>query len=358
MMNLSVMETQLSGEYREVFKRAQMYATLKNMENQFFDDKMLELFDLLLTAQNEGKPASRLIGSDVSRFCKDYFSDYTIAERLRFLPVTLYRISWFVFVLELIEFFACEIPMRDFFAAKADMSGYGVGALVAIAAYIVADVILLPIFRRSKKVNMGVWYGVLLGVIALLLAVSFPLGDRLTLMLPVWPFLLGSALYIIAYIVARAIWRYRNFGTIRNARKQLEQDSYYKNLEDRDLEKILLEAWKKRFARLQKQGKVTEESYLEELTKNENLEGKIFRYVTPLIYIAICIFSIVQVARDSGLADSIFFAVFISVITFFIYRWLYRIEAKNAALRRKHLDNCRAQGKTMPDYIEESLVKF
>lgn len=358
-MDLNVLETQLHGEYREVFESAHVYATLKNIENAFSHDKMLELYDLLLTAQNDKKPVSKLIGSDVNRFCKDYFSDYTLAERLRFMPVSLYRVSWFVLVLELIELFAAEVPMRDFFSFKADMSGYGAGALVAALAYLITDAVLIPVYNRNRKVKPGVWYGIVLAVMIALIAASVALSGKLTLMLPVWPFLLGSGLYLIVYIIVRAIWRYKNYGTVINTRKQLEKDSYYRNLEDRDLEKILLQTWQKQFLRRQKKGKSTEEGYLSELKKNEAVEEKLLRYVGPLIYVALCVCAVVQVASEgSGFWDTLAFAALISAVAFFIYRWLYKIEAKNAALRKKHIARCEQQGKTMPEYIEETLENF
>ena len=358
-MDITVLETQLKDEYRDVFESAHVYATLKNIENAFSHEKMLELFDLLITAQSEQKPVNKLVGSDVNKFCKDFFSDYTIVERLRFLPVSLYRVSWFVFILELIELFAMDNPLRDFFTIKADMSGYGAGALVAALAYLITDVVLIPVFNRNKKIKPGVWYGIVIVVMIALIAASVSLSGKLTLMLPVWPFLLGSGLYIIAYIVVRAVWRYMNYGTIRNSRKILEKDSYYRNLEDRDLEKILLEGWQKQYGRRLKKGKTTAESYLDDLKKNEALNDKMFRYVTPLIYAALCVFAVIQVASDgSGFWDTIFFAVLISAVAFFIYRWIYKIEAKNAALRKKHIINCEQQGKTMPEYIEETLESF
>ncbi len=358
-MDINVLGTQLKGEYREVFESAQVYATLKNIENAFSQDKMLELYDLLITAQNDGKPVNKLVGSDVNKFCKDYFSDYTIVERLRFMPVSLYRVSWFVFIIELIELFAADNPLKDFFTVKADMSGYGAGMLVAALAYLITDAVIIPVYNRNKKIKPWVWYGAVLVLIAAFIIASVNLSSRLTLMLPVWPFLLASALYIMAYIIVRAIWRYRNYGSILNTRKQLEQDSYYRNLEDRDIEKIVLEAWQKQFARRQKKGRSTAEGYLDELKKNEALEEKMLKYFTPIIYVALCVFAVVQVASEgSGVLDTLFFAALISAVAFLVYRWIYKIEAKNAALRKKHIARCEQQGLTMPEYLEETLEKF
>jgi len=267
-------------------------------------------------------------------------------------------VMWFVFVIELIELFAADETLSNFFSVKADMSGYGAGILVAAAAYLFTDTVLFPIYTRNRKIKPGVWYGIILAVMAGLIAVSGVLTDKLTLMLPVWPFLLGSGLYIIAYIIIRAVWRYKNFGTVRNSRKLLEQDSYYRNLEDRDLEKSLLTAWQRRFVRRQKKGKSTAEGYRDELKKNEAIDEKQLKIWTPLIYTLLGTGAVAGVATDSGVADTVMFAVLISVILFVVYRWIYKIEAKNAALRKKHIARCEQQGKTMPEYLKETLESF
>ena len=108
--------------------------------------------------------------------------------------------------------------------------------------------------------------------------------------------------------------------------------------------------------RRQKKGKTTAEGYLAELKKNEALDEKLLKYGTPLVYVALCVFAVIQVASEgSGFWDTLLFAALISAVTFFVYRWIYKIEAKNAALRRKHIRNCEQQGKTMPEYLEETL---
>jgi len=356
------METQLKGEYREVFAKAQAYTAIKNIEDAFAQDKLLELFDLLLTAQDEGKPVSRLVGNDANVFCKNYFSDYTIVERLRFLPVSIYRVAWFVFIIEMLGWLASDHPIRDFFTLKSDITGYGFGLLVACVTYIITDTVLAHFFSKKNNIKPGVWYFLIFAVMALILGLSFTLSDKITMMLPVmlpvYPFLLGSGLYIVVYIIVRAIWRCKNYGSVLNTGKQIRNDSYYRNLEDRDLEKIVLEAWQKRYHRLVKKGKTTEEDYLERLKKDEANEKIWLDYILPAIYVVLCVGATVGVAVDSGFWDTLLFAVLIIAVEYGVYRWMTGIERKNAALRTKHLDRCERRGITMPVYIEEALNDF
>lgn len=358
-MDYTIMETQLTGRYREVFAKAVLYATMKNVPLDVADEKISELYDLLLTAQSESKPVEKLIGRDTNLFCRDFFGDCTIGDRLKTVPASLYRIAWFMLVIELISLFAAEDPIGEFFTLKADYSGYGVGFVVAALMYIVTEAVLAPIFVRSKKSKgTGGWYWLIIGMFVLFVAGGAALFGDVSLMLPVWPVILGSAGYILLYVIVRAVWRYKNFGSVFNSRKQLEQDSYYRNLENRDLEKILLEGWQKRYERLVKKSKVTAETYLEKLQKEERLNKKMMRVVLPLCIAAICVFCIFDVALESTWHDTLFFALFIGAVEFFICRWMIRNEKKNSALRTKHLDECERQNKTLPDYIEETLKGF
>lgn len=357
-MDYTALETQLSGEYREVFEKAQLYVTLKNVSTAYADDKMSELFDLLLTAQSDGKPVRKLVGSDTSRFCKDFFSDYTIAERLRFLPVSIYRVAWLVFIIELIELFAADDPLKSFFTLKSDMSSYGMGILVGIISYIIFDTILLPLSLKSKGGKTGPWYFAAVGIFAALMIGSFFMLDKVELVLPVYPFLLGSGIYIIAYIILRAVWRYKNYGTILNSRKEIEQDSYYAGLENRDMEKIIYEGWKSRYQRLQKKGKITEEAYFEKQSKEARIEKAIYKYGMTVLCVIVYVTSVVEVAADSTWLDTLCYAAILAAIEYFIFRWIIRTALKGIAHREKVLNACERSGMTLPAYIDMKLSEF
>ncbi len=358
-MDYNVMETQLKGEYREVFSKAVLYASLKNISAQAAEEKLCDLYDLLLTAQSEEKPARKLVGKDINGFCREYFADFTIADRLSTIPASLYRVAWFVLVLETIALLAGGTGEAGFFAAKADYSGVGVGIAAAALMYIVSEVVLAPLFARGKSgKGVGGWYWLLAIMFAAFIGVGMKLTEGLSLMLPMWPFVLGSAGYILLYTIARAVYRYKTYGTLRDERRLMEQDSYYKNLQDRDLEKILLTGWQKRFQRLEKRGKTTRETYLDKLLKEEELGRKIIILALPIGLAVVTLVDVVERAMESSLQDALAFALFMAVTEFFICRWIIRGEKKQSALRMKHLNACRERSVTLPDYIEETLKGY
>ena len=81
-MNLETMKSQFSGDYRTAFDGAYKYGLTQSFPVAYFDEKMAELYDLLLTAQTNGKPAEKIVGTEIEAFCKDYFSDFEPENRL------------------------------------------------------------------------------------------------------------------------------------------------------------------------------------------------------------------------------------------------------------------------------------
>ena len=45
---------------------------------------MAGFYDLLLTAQTQKTPVKRVSGKDTEQFVREFFSDYTLKDRLRF----------------------------------------------------------------------------------------------------------------------------------------------------------------------------------------------------------------------------------------------------------------------------------
>ena len=81
-MEFELMKEQLNGEYRKVFEAAWIYGIMKNVSNEMLIDRLTELYDILLTAQTEGRDVRRIAGSSTERFCKDLYGDYTPFDRL------------------------------------------------------------------------------------------------------------------------------------------------------------------------------------------------------------------------------------------------------------------------------------
>ncbi len=352
------METQLKSEYRHVFAKAQLYSTLKNISDDVAEEKMMELYDLLLTAQTDGKPVEKLVGKNQNKFIKNFFGDYTFADRLRNIPMVLYRWAWFIFVIESIEAIAADGTIKNFFRIKSDVSGYGIGIVTGILMYFICSGILAPILlKNKKKSNFTGWYFLIPAMFFVLIGLGVHFFGDMSITLLTHPFILCSGIYIVIYLIVRSIWRYKNYGSVRNTRKKIEQDSYYRNLYDKDMEKIYLKSWKSSFKRLSKKGKVTAESFIDKLKKEEKTTMTTVTIAVPVLFGAVILFSAFDVARDSTWYDTLFYIAIVSTIEYFIARWIIRSEKKQSAMRTGIIRRCEESGLTMPEYIEANLAE-
>lgn len=73
MLDTLSMAEKLKGDYRKVFEKADMYSILSSENEEAGDEKMMNLYDLLLEAQSNEKPVEKIVGTDIETFCKDYF---------------------------------------------------------------------------------------------------------------------------------------------------------------------------------------------------------------------------------------------------------------------------------------------
>lgn len=354
-MDYVVMETQLSGEYREVFSKAVLYSTMKSIPEDICDDRLIELYDLLITAESEEKPVQKLIGKDTNRFYRDFFDDLTVWERLKYIPKSIYNMMWFVFIIECIQWLASDNAFKDFFIIRSDISGYGIGVAIAVLMYFITSSIFAPILLKKKNKSGIGWYILVIALFVLLVGLGVYFFGDYSVLVPIHSVVLASGFYIFFYIVVRSIWRLKNYGSLRNTKKQLEQSGYYKNLENKDIENAILKGWKSRYAMLSKRGKVTEESYLQKLCDEEQLSKKITSVGIPVVFVVLTVFAIIQTALTSTWYDTLIFAIIICVVEFFIGRWTLRSEKKQSAIRSRMPKECESKGMTLPDYISERL---
>ena len=75
MLDTISMAQQLSGEYRKVFEKADMYSMISDETSENVDDKMMYLYDILLEAEKENRPIQKIIGDDVEAFCNAFFEE-------------------------------------------------------------------------------------------------------------------------------------------------------------------------------------------------------------------------------------------------------------------------------------------
>lgn len=277
----------LTGEYKRIFAKAETYALLLGVENQVQEDMLMNLIDILYTAQEEGKPAEQIIGNDVEQFCKDYFCEQRgILGVIRGIPGWLYRLSIAILVFGMLEIFLCvgETDI-EIWNVNMDISGFLVGLLIGGITSCIAFWVLSPLLFRLKRVNATVIAFLILIFDLLLVIVSVGEFGEETLSVPMFPVILVSAVFVIAFKGYHIYQRYQKTGTIRKPKKDGTLREIYRTTMARETPKQLQKRLEKINKRCRKKGKpeLTRADFTEKL----QMEYKILTIVIFVIYIGI-----------------------------------------------------------------------
>ncbi|MCD8053593.1 MAG: hypothetical protein LUF00_06050 [Lachnospiraceae bacterium] len=101
-MIIGEMKEMLRDEYRETFARAESYGRISDLEEEYLEDCLADLGDLLYTAQEKGTPVEKLIGSNPEAFCRSYFSAFTVKDRVKHVCGTFFKDTWGLLVINLL----------------------------------------------------------------------------------------------------------------------------------------------------------------------------------------------------------------------------------------------------------------
>lgn len=350
-MDYSYMAEQLRGEYREVFEKTELYGVLSEVNTDVQDDLMMNLFDLLLTAQEEQKPVAKIIGPDMEKFCKEYFRNYDWRERMKNFPVDLYRLMRVIFILELLDFFCLEENV-DLLHAQSDITPYLGGFGLSLILTMIIDIFIRPMIFRLKIKPVIYYVGFLLvwvGAIALCVWLT----DGMILGIPMFPVLLVSGIYIVVYLMIRSVWRYRHYGSVH--RPYSEAKEFERSTERESMEQLMLEMMVKKYKnknkRLEKKGKrgMTPGEYTEQVRGEYEKLRHSWKWGI-LIFAAIMLPAIIFTALSSTLWDTVLFTLVLCVIESGIYWFIFRMEKNNNQIRKDILDACDSQGISVIEY--------
>lgn len=352
----------LEGEYKETFEKVEIYANIRNINEDVQNEMLMELLDLFLMAQNEGKPVAKLTGPDLETFCDSYFSVCTMKSYMRGIPKKIYQLLWMVFVFEAISVLVLIADGEEFSLSQStvDLSGYLIGLLAGALVIFLCNIFIRPFMFRWKWMTSGRF-----GAFVILLTVVMIVGgvillEDYTLELPVFLILLVSSLYIVSYIIVRSVWRYQRYGSIRKEKIASEKGGFrsmIKEAMEEQLPEEMVKRFHKKNKRRQKKGKVpmTPEEYMEVLHK-ENIRARRGDWIGIAIVLLVIIGVIIWTAFTSTVIDTLFFAVILFVVeipTGLLFRLSIRTRTKKEGI----VAECDRRGITILEYAEERKEK-
>lgn len=351
------MSDRLKGEYKEVFSKAEVYAGVHNIGGDAYDEMMMDLLDLLLTAQEEEKPVEKVVGSDIENFCGSYFSTYTMKNHLLEVPRCVYRMMWFVFVFELIIYMLAE-GEYDIFQSVTDVTGYLLGIAGAWTVELICRVLIRPFIFRWKWLTSGVYYFIVILLTAIIVFLGLWLFEDQIFELPVFWVLVISGGYIVLYLIVRSIRRYRHHGSIRKKRDPVETEGirgFFRQINQEVREELpeeLCKRFEKKNQKLKRRGKqpMTPEEYME-LLKRENIQTRRWDKIGAAVVVLVVLGFVVQVAVTSEWMDTI---IFIPLLLIFEIPaiLIFRVGFKTTGYREQLVEECEQRGITILEYAK------
>lgn len=337
MLDTIAMAAQLEGEYRTVFEKADMYGLLENSsEENVYDDKMMNLYDLLMQAQTDKIPVSKIVGEDIEGFCKSYFKEEK-EKTFKWLSVAkfIYNIAWWGMIAGILEvIFPEEGSSVGFFPEVNIMPliiGFSLGLFMVFLGLIAKKTVL-----KSKKLKPIVFYFLIIFVLVISVVLAMVISVKIGIELKVKAglLLILSGLYVVVYLIIRSVWRYCEHGTItrysKEEQRRLKAEKAEKEEFNKDVAKQnVVQTAKDMRSRYKRLSQRHEKKYGESMTlqqykdklnkelKDFDKHGIIYLVIDALFVLGPTIYII----STDGLTDGVWYGVIMTVIFLFVYRF-------------------------------------
>lgn len=351
-----VEKEKLKKEYRECFERVEAYAFLKNIDEKTQEEMMMNLVDVLYTAQRKGKPLEKIVGKDIEAFCKNYFSEYhSVIQWIKGFPKWIYRSSCLLLFFCLFEI-GVLWEEKDFhlLTATTDVSGYMGGIILGLIFALLSNYIGQHLIFRVKRVNataVSVISVVVLLVCMIPAAVLF--ADKVVAV-PLLPITILCVVYCSGYKIMELRTRHRKFGTLKKPVEPGSAKAVYQAIMEKNIEQWPVELQKnfeKKNQKLRKRGKaeLTIEKYMKKL-QGECQMVKICDWIIRLFFVGILLIAVTSLWMDHGITTVLIGGSVLAALYYGIYKMIMNNEFYEA--RENYLKQCEKEGITILELAE------
>lgn len=360
MLDTLSMAEKLSGAYRTVFEKADMYSTMAASDQNNTDDKLMDLFDILMEAQQEGKSAEKIIGNDIEAFCRDFFDEEKKEKGITKVLVTVYHFLRVVLVLTILDMTLLEEESQ--ISTKSDIMPFVCGIGAGLILCLVFKYCLEPLIFKTRKIKPILYYFIIIALFAGAVLLSLIAGSKTEIEINNLTLLWISGPYVVLYLLIRSIWRYKKFGTIRKPGKTREEKKIQKEFNDEIFVETLANSsasgMAKRFCRLarrnEKKGKgaYTFEQFAAKIRKEESKQDKL-DFIMAIVFLAIVLVPAISEMINNTIVDGLIFGGILGVIEFFIYRFFKKTNGQSSRARLRVLEECERQGIGIVEYAKQ-----
>lgn len=199
----------LSGEYKEVFYKTEMYVLSQNADNDTTEERLGELLDVFLSAEESGKPVEKIVGNDLESFCRSLCSDFSLKNRLLNFADFFKILAWcwiiesLASLLSTIISWASDDSLDAWYGIEGFNIGYFIGSFILLLAVVLSNSLKHRIMFKTKSTKR-LWMislsAIILGSVIMVLLICWNVANRFTL--PVWLLFAVSSIYLLFYYFA------------------------------------------------------------------------------------------------------------------------------------------------------------
>lgn len=196
----------LQGEYKTTFDQVEIYVNAQNIDELTCEDRLGSLLDMLLSAQEAGRPVQKVVGSSLEQFCKSFCSDMGVRNRIWHMLDTLKTIAMVELIFAVFDLLNVDWAGTDVWSilSSTNASGLIFGfAACALIGYITNFVVQRLMFK-TKKLNMNLLKCIVYFMTGVSFAAVFGIlsADQLNFLpCPLWAVMAVCTTYLVVYYI-------------------------------------------------------------------------------------------------------------------------------------------------------------
>lgn len=351
MVDIFAMEEQFTGDYKKAFSKIAVYGTLSPIDSEKYEDRVLNIYDMLIEAQAEGRPVEKIVGGDIEAFCKEYYKSHHKLEWFGNGLKRIFVLMAITFVYSLLEFF-----VRD--ENQVNASPIIVGAIVGVVTICIQKIAQIKLLFRTDKIKSLAYSIGMLIIFAICIAVGVAVFNDSEIYIPFLPTAVVTGVYCGLYLIGRMAIRYKKSGSFRDPERAIkrQQKAYQKEITlAYDIKTSAVEL-EKRFhkinRKLEKRGKetITFEKFAQKI-RNDHKFTKVAEIILLAAIVVIAVVNIAIGINDEELVIRVIAIVISTGISFAIYK--IGIDAiKEVEVAQCHiLDECDEKNIDIKEYV-------
>lgn len=352
----------LRGEYRETFEQIALYGDMSELNEQFVEDRVLNIYDLLMEAQKDERPVEKIVGTDLKQFCEEYFSPDEKGFWTKEVFKRIFRVSVIMLVLVFIDCIIYYTKEGAFSLQRVSMTAkpFVVGTIVAAVLMFFGKFVREKLMFGNSKVKPILYYIIAFLIFALGIGFGTVALDRLDLEISVLPVMGICGGYCLIYLIAVCSGRYRKHGSLKDPDKPSREEKAEKKAIQKEISmrsemisnaREMEKRYRKLRAKNEKKGKpeYTMVDFAKLIKKETNL--KLYKPVFVAVPSIATVRLFVSVGSSENMKLAVLVAGVFAVVMYFMWRFIWNVCTEVFVAQRTVIEECENRGIDIVEYV-------